>query len=192
MDRAFKRLPQSPTLTVLGLELRALTLGHYFLLSDTENAYAEDPDKADESDLLAAIWICAQPHDQARRAVGTIRTTLFFKMWGWFLKSKPIGFEKLRFDGWFDASMDCPAMEFVGGGETFEASTPLQWRLLAMLMNDFHMTRAQALEVPMQDIHCLWAAEMERRGLARGKALARSSQELWDYAREQERLAASN
>ena len=53
----------------------------------------------------------------------------------------------------------------VGDGESMrELQSPVEWRLLVMLMSDFRMTKREALKLPMIEANALWATLGDRDG----------------------------
>jgi hypothetical protein len=57
--------------TVLGVELKPFTLGHYILLSRLGNKIVAEDDKPGLDDLIEAVWVCALEY---REAVDAIKT----------------------------------------------------------------------------------------------------------------------
>jgi hypothetical protein len=75
-----------PRVTVMGVRLEPLTLGHVLLLQRVGSPYAPfvEADRAPGvGDFLLALWICGQPWRRAARRLGTWRQALWMK-WALF------------------------------------------------------------------------------------------------------------
>jgi hypothetical protein len=185
VDSAFNHRPFAPAHVVFGLTLKTFTLGHWFLLHDLNNAFAtgESPTL---NDLIQAVFVCGQDHRSARKSINGIGTPFFIRIWGWFNRRSNIAVEICKFKAYLAESKREP--ETIPSAQTtYEATTPQHWRILAMLTSEFNRTEAEALDTPLNRAFCLWAAEADRRGLAKSGDSDRQKA-LKKYAAEQDAL----
>jgi hypothetical protein len=140
-----------------------MTLGHAFLLEQIDAAYLEGGIPA-WNDLLASVLICSQDHSKARRSIGKWSTRQFAKIWKLFnLRIDPVA-EVLAFLKYLEESFASPETEPPPNGKSRDLKAPLLWRLLVMLIVDFHMSKEAALNMTVVEAQCLWATEGDRKG----------------------------
>lgn len=186
MDAAFKSAAFNEPRIVFLKTLEEFTLGHWFLLHDLGSAFSTG-EKPIEGDLIQAVFVCGQPHESARRDIKRFWTPFFFRVWGWLNRKSNFAIESSKFLAYLAESKAAPETVPTHGGRPHEPTTPQQFRLLGMLMHEFHMSRRDALNMSLREINCLWAAEMDRRGQARS-GLSQRQIDLLEYAREQDAL----
>jgi len=86
-----------------------------------------------------------------------------------------------NFRKYLNSSLTCPAPK--SAGRDFSTpKTPYEWRLMAMLMADFHMTRSEALDTTIVEASGLWAANSERLRKAEFHAADKQTLSLIDRA----------
>lgn len=186
MDAAFQRAASAQTFRVLGLPLRPLTLGHLFLLHEHESAYVREAAPAAD-DLILSVLICAQPHRHAKRLL-TLRPFrpffwAFLKLWGFQSRRLNWIHEARKFQAYLEHHQTLPAIRRAPGvTEVRTLGAPEHWSLLTMLMIDFHMSEAEALDTPLLKAHLLWATQAEREGSIEFAWNSRL-EEFWEIAR---------
>jgi hypothetical protein len=148
--------------------LRPLTVGHLFVLLDHENAYPDRAEAAKVPDLITAVLVCSQR--SAKRARGMIESRfarLGMKIWG-ALNAKEfhdgLHAAAKTFHGYLAEQLAVPQSEGRTGGGGGELRAPLAWRLMSMLVTDFHLKRDEAMKTPVSFALTLWATEADRRG----------------------------
>ena len=157
-----------PEPVVYGLRLSRLTLGHVFLLFRLESpvfGFAER--NADHLDILLAVFVCAQPWRKSEKALNKWWLDWFMRFWAWRTSKLNQDLERARFAAWFESERKpIPARQpMVGSGSGFRTlSAPMPYRLLALMMHLFHMTEAQAMDLPLTHAECLFAAIAEWNG----------------------------
>ena len=161
MDAAFKRAANPRTFKVLGLTLKPLTLGHRFLLAKYDSAFVTE-EKAQIEDLMLSVFVCAQPWRNAERNVLKWWFPSFIWLWSQFLRKTILPIEYNKFRLYWDEGHACPKIK-KAFSEYRDNSTPDECRLLAMLMADFHMTRADALDTTLAEANALWASQGDRQ-----------------------------
>lgn len=160
-------LPQR--FTVLGQILEPFTLGHALLLTRLESPFAPFSDHAAapaDSDgvgeLVAAIWVCAQPWRHAAKHLASRRTRWLMRGWQWQLNWGKLA----RASALFQAYL----VESTRGPRTFAKDTDSQLRspsiavIRVLLANAFGLTPDQSLDTPLAA--ALWdlAAYQELKG----------------------------
>lgn len=148
-----------------GLNLRPLTVGHLFLLLELENAYPDHPEEAEYSDLMTAVLVCSRDYRRARRMLSSRFGPSFMRLWGHLTRRLDWREEARAFGEYLREQLRTPERDSLRRGE--ELTAPLAWRLQAMLMAEFHMTPAEALDCPVAWSTTLWATEGDRRGVSK-------------------------
>lgn len=167
MDAAFKLAASKESrFRVLRMPLLPLTLGHLFILSDEECAYAVQ-EKPEFSDLLLACLVCSTPHSESERNLRARGLKPTMRIWAWLARRCNLAVEFVKFQAFWDECHTMPGLTATGRDSREEVGSPLHWRLLAMLMADFHMPRAEALNITVREAICLSAVQAERTGAAR-------------------------
>lgn len=168
MDPAFHHANESRLTghVVYGLPLYPLTIGHVFLLSDIGvNFLVDQGCEPQIDDMLMFVFAAAHKRAaQARRALAfpwLLASKLFFFVWGMFARRKNPFMEMARLHAYMDSQSKSPQVK-PPKGEAVTLNAPEHWRLLVMLMVDFHMQLRDALDVPLNFARNLWAVQGER------------------------------
>jgi len=168
MDPAFQHANESRLTghVVYGLPLYPLTIGHVFLLSDLDVTFLVDQNVEPQIDdmLLFTFTAAHKRAAQARRALAGpwyVASKLFFFAWGLFARRKNPILEMARLHAYLDSQGRSPQVK-PPKGESVTLNAPEHWRLLVMLMVDFHMQMRDALDVPLNFARNLWAVQGER------------------------------
>lgn len=169
----------------LGLNLQTLTVGHLFLLAEHDCAFPFRYEEAGLGDLVIGVLVCALPWRKAQRTVKTWWTPYFMRLWERFTRNQSKQAAAEAFQIYLSRELRAPATEGARG----ELKTPLPFRILVMLMADFHLTEEKAMDMPVKKAMCLWAAEGDRRGKISLKSDRVLDFEAW--AAEQDRIWAS-
>lgn len=173
---------------VLGLRLRPLTVGHLFLLLEVDSAYPDHPEAACYEDLAVSALVCSQPHSAARKLIYGRFARLAWRIWAWVARRAKWETEETEFLHYLAKQLRRPESESMSTGIP-EVRAPLAWRLLAMLMADFHLTRAEALDVEVGFALTLWAVESDRRQIDKIASERQLAFRAWVKTQEAERLA---
>ncbi len=165
MDPAFQHANES-SLTghvVFGLPLHPLTIGHVFLLSELDVTFLVDQNIDPQIDdmLMFAFVAACKTAGKARSALKTPGIKLFFWLWGLVNRRRNIFAESAKLQDYLRSQCKSPQVK-PPSGETVPLNAPEHWRLLVMLMVDFHMRMADALDVPLNFARNLWAVQGER------------------------------
>lgn len=164
MDPAFKCIAAGRTgHTVLGLQLYHLTIGHVFLLVEHGVDFiVESNIEPSFDDLILFTFLAAQPTPRgASRAVSSPLTRPLFWLWGLLSRRKRFDDELAKLREYVSDQYKSPLVkEPTGAAKSLNA--PEHWRLLAMLVADFHFTLDQALNTSMLFARALWAVQGER------------------------------
>ena len=148
---------------ILGLRLRRFTLGHAWALDEVGSPYLLGESDT-LTDLLIAVFICSQKPTEAKRDMSRWWARLYFYLWG--LRCRKLSFvkERDRFLDYLTESMTAPEAIPPNAKDAKSLNAPFHWRLMAMLMVDFGMSKAEALEQDVGWAMCMWAVEGERQG----------------------------
>jgi hypothetical protein len=165
MDPAFQHANESRLTghVVFGLPLYPLTIGHVFLLSELDVTFLVDQNIDPQIDdmLMFAFVSACRTAKKARRALKTPGVKLFFWLWGLVNRRRNIFAESAKLQDYLRSQCKSPQVK-PPSGETVPLNAPEHWRLLVMLMVDFHMRMADALDVPLNFARNLWAVQGER------------------------------
>lgn len=183
IDKAFMQATAPGRYICLGLDLRPFTVGHMFLLRECGSAYISS-DSADVSDLVLSVFVCSEPHEKARRNVGAWWFPMFLMFWKLFCSRYDLEAEFTKFHSYLIESNAVPEVWTPQGGDGHECGSPIEWRLASMLMADFGMTWAQALDTPVARANCLWAAQGDRTG--RLKLTSNRMRQFWEFCRQRD------
>jgi hypothetical protein len=110
------------------------------------------------------VFVCSQDPAAAKKGLRKWWAKPFFTLWGLKCRRKAWAKERVQFLEYFRDSIATPDTIDPKADEARTMSAPFHWRLLAMLMCDFHMTEAEALSKPIAWATCMWAVEGERQG----------------------------
>lgn len=165
MDPAFHHANDSRLTghVVFGLPLYPLTIGHVFLLSDLDVTFLVDQNVEPQIDdmLMFAFVAACRTAKKARRTLKTPGVKLFFWLWGLVNRRRNIFAESTKLQEYLRSQCKSPQVK-PPTGESVPLNAPEHWRLLVMLMVDFHMRMADALDVPLNFARNLWAVQGER------------------------------
>jgi hypothetical protein len=180
----------SPTRhVVLGLELSPLTLGHVFLLAKLDSTLlCEDERLPTLQDVILAAFICAQPWRESERDMQRWGFKWFMAWWGWKCRKASWGVEAQLFDSYLCDAKASP--EIKAKGELKDRVSPWYWRLLVLLMTQFHFARAQALDTEVAAANLLWITKGEMEDVLELEGKADLS--LWEYAHAHDLQVARN
>jgi hypothetical protein len=165
MDPAFSSaLSESTEHSAFGLRLYPLTLGHLFLLSELDATFLVEEVEPSMDDLLIATFIAAhRTARQARKSLASRWAKVAFWLWGRASRRRILRDEIEKLRVYVKSQQSAPVVELpIGNVQTRELRAPEHWRLLAMLMSDFHCTREQAMDTTMNFARALWAVQGER------------------------------
>lgn len=171
--------------------MKPLTVGHLFVFLEEGLELPEHPERAGFADQVLAVLICGQrSHAGARRMIGSRFARLWMIAWGWLVRREWIAFEAEmgRFWRYLAVELERPQSESIAAGGELKA--PLCWRLVAMLMSDFGLSRKEALQSPVKWALCLWATEADRRGTDKLASERQIGFRAWVAEQERERLKA--
>lgn len=165
MDPAFSTATADTTdHVVFGMRLYPLTVGHLFLLSEMDATFfVEDADPSID-DLLTTTFIAA--HRTAREARNSLSSRwcrFAFWLWGFTNRRRNVHDEIEKLHAYVKSQQSAPTVEEPSGNVSMkELRAPEHWRLLAMLMSDFHFTREHAMDTTLNFARALWAVQGER------------------------------
>lgn len=168
MEAVFLKAANPVRAHCLGISLLPLTVGHLFLL----RKYCPDildQEEIDFGNLALAAFICAHPQSKAERFLcrrdGQPRklTGLIFRLWG-RLNRRDLLIERDRFDAYRSESLEPPNYLRNLSEPLRSCQSPLELRLLVMLISDFRYSEAEALDMPIIKANALWATFGEMRG----------------------------
>jgi len=111
--------------------------------------------------LMFAFVAACKTAGKARSALKKPGVKLFFFVWGLFARRKNPIIEVTRLHSYLESQRKSPQIK-PPLGESVTLNAPEHWRLLVMLMVDFHMRMADALDVPLNFARNLWAVQGER------------------------------
>lgn len=182
MDAAFKLAAQPKPHRVLRLTLHPFQLGHSFLLFDLGSPFADNRESATLGDLTLATLACSMPHEDTRKSIGSFSTSLFCKFWGFMNRKAKVLDELFAFEKYLSEESAVPGIIPPKSGQGRTLNAPAHWRLLVMLMADFHMTEREALNTTMLRANCLWATQGDRLGTL--ELVSERRRSLHDFARK--------
>lgn len=146
----------------LGLRLERLSLGHIFLLSEISCPFLQGG-AVTVVDVSNAVFICSQPWRKADRDSGRWWFRLFLKLWAVRCRAMDFEIEQRKFSAYFEQETDFPVAK-ADRTTLKEYGAPWWWRLLAILMSDFHLSEADALDMPVTKAALLFSAKAEAEG----------------------------
>ena len=149
---------------VLRMRLKAFTLGHYFLLEELDSPFLNSLKPIELGDLLKAVLICSTTYAKARKAItGRMAFVVPFVLGLMNRSKRSFDLAVPKFIAYLDFNRELPAVRACpAGGRTRHAPEP--WRLLVMLMQEFQMDLAEALDTPVRQANSLWAVQAELAG----------------------------
>lgn len=191
MDQAFQNAirAQKARVFCFGLRLQPLTVGHLFALYEIGSALPDHCEEATDADVITAVLVCSQKsHEKALQMLESPWARLGFKIWGWiFRRRNDEGEQAQIFGEYLRDNLSTPEPDAYGRGG--ELRIPLCWRLLALLMADFHMSKDEALKTPVALAVTLWSVDADRRGTS--KLASERVLSFRAFAAEQDRIWAA-
>lgn len=166
MDSAFLTALREPApVRCLGVSLVPLTLGHFFLLRQWDSAFLTGG-QASIEDLIMGCFVCCQDAGSARRGLRSLLLPLVMKLWGRRARRSNLALDMIGFRRYIKDGTAAPSTVIShGAGDSMrDLNSPVEWRLLVMLMVDFHLTEAEALKMTMLKANVLWATLGDRDG----------------------------
>lgn len=182
MDQAFiQALGEQKSVRCLGVNLQPLTVGHFFVLRQFESAFISG-EQASIEDLIFACFVCCQDHDSAKRSLRSWLLPVAMRLWGWRARKCNLAREIMTFRRYIrDGTMAPRTVTSFGDGESMrELNSPMEWRLLVMLMVDFQLTEAEAMRMRIVKANALWATLGDRDGKV--NLVSETTQALLDVA----------
>jgi len=164
----------------LGLRLEALSLGHVFSLAEISSPFLQGR-SATLVDLSDAVFVCSQDWRKAARDSRKWWFRWFLRLWSRKCAAMDFDAEREKFEAYMAAETDFPATKQNTFAPT-EYGSPWWWRLLAIMMSDFHLSEDEAMDAPVQKLVLLYTAKGEAEG--RIKVWNKTDQGFEDFARE--------
>lgn len=200
MDPTFRKAirAEQARIVCLGVKLRPITLGHLFLLHEEGNAFPEHAKEAEWPDLVQAVLVCSQRSaSSARRMIYGRLAWLWAVVWGWCNRKTTRSRLKrtevyAAFCDYLGEQLGRPEPDDLSPGGAGELRAPMCWRLLAMLMADFGLSRKEALKTPVAFALTLWATEADRRGVSKLASERQIGFRAWVRQMEAKRLGAGS
>ena len=187
MDEAFQNAIRPPSHFALKLLLAPFTLGHWFLLARWCPEFV-DPENREGVNLPLAVVLCALPQETSAKVVTRRCLRWFFMVWGWRCRNLDLAAELTSFTRYLRESMNGPAYNRRFDRETGQANAPTGFWLASMLMAEFGMTRAEAMNTPCTLALSLYAARMESTGKI--ELASSRSRKLWEFWRHKRAATA--
>lgn len=164
MDAAFKLAAiRMPRHRVLGLRLEPLTLGHLFLLHRYESSFVTG-EPTTLGDLTLSAFLCSEPWQKSERNVNAWWFNRFSKLWAWASRKRDFVAEYDVFSTYITEGMQSPAFNRTTNGTPNAVGSPRHFAILASLMSQFHMTKAEAMDCTIVEAQSLLACVGEMRG----------------------------
>jgi hypothetical protein len=188
VDPAFQSVisrGQGARARVLALRLQPLQLGHLFLLERLECAFPFETERAGLADLVSGVLVCSLPWRKAEKTLRAWWLPLFMRLWEKVTRKHPKAEAARVFQEYLTEEMTAPATKGAGG----EITAPLPFRILTMLMVDFHMTEAEAMNCEVKKAMCLWVTEGDRRQTIQLLSERQLNFAAWVEEQERARLA---
>ena len=172
----------------LGVSLLPLTLGHFFQLRKFDSAFVSG-EQATIEDLILGCFVCCQSHEASSSALRSWFLPVVMRLWGWRARKSNLVREIMTFRTYIADSTESPrtVIPMSDGQSMRELNSPVEWRLLVMLMVDFHLTEAAAKRTTMLKANVLWATLGDRDGKI--NLVSTQTQMLIDM-QEQQRMGA--
>ena len=163
MDAAFQLAARQRTHFCLGLKLHELCLGHLFLLRELDSAFLTG-ERVTLPHLVTSVFICAHPYPSAaKRLRSLLWSYLFVPLWGFKTRKMDLSQEAQTFRAYLQEERVAPKIRAEVNNDRRDFGSPFEWRLLSMLMSEFHLSYTQALAFPVAKSNCLWATLGETR-----------------------------
>ncbi len=190
MDSCFFSAHRFAPERVFGYRLRPLTLGHVFLLHEIESPYVGYEGQKRVSDALLCVFICSQAHESARAGLQSVWLRFFFRFWCFFLTQRKllnglVALEEYRADG-----LRSPEVKRSANTSRSSLESPWPYRLLVLLMSELHLSRSEALSLPVIEAWNLWCSIAEAKGEV--KLRSQFERDLIDYAHRMEASPVAN
>ena len=156
-----KSLPDAPTVC-LKLRLRDYCLGHEILLQKLNSPLVGDYSTISPKDLLISCLICSQTFEAARESLYSPWLGLYLRVWKLRLRKTNWHTEALKFVEYRTNGIWMPETCPPAKGRTL--ASPRQFRLGAQLMEHFHLSESEALNMPLVRAHMWYAARGDVEG----------------------------
>jgi hypothetical protein len=177
MQPVFQQALRPPRHIVLGTVMQPLTLGHVWLLHrETEILEDEIPHL---DCLIAACMICMLPHNRFESISRKWWINLLLKWWGWRCRKLDFLLEHQKFGDYMTENCAQPEWK-AQQGKMRSLSSPWHIRMVAMLMSELGMTKAEALDTRVIEASALLTCAAEAAGEI--DLWSDSSEELWNRA----------
>jgi hypothetical protein len=163
MDAVFVKTANPVQSRCLGASLLPLSIGHLFLL----RKYCADVltfEDVEFGSLAVASFICAHEHSEVERLLSRRISPLVFRLWGWFSGKMDLVSERDRFQHYMQSNLEPPKFWHDLSNPLRTCQSPLEMRLLVMLMTELHYRESDALSVTVIKANALWATLGELRG----------------------------
>jgi hypothetical protein len=146
----------------LGLRLERISIGHLFLLAEISSPFLLGG-PVSVVDLSNAVFVCSQDWRKADRDSSRWWFPLFLKLWAARCRRMDFELEQRKFSDYYGEETEFPAVKGREHGAK-EFGSPWWWRLLAILMSDFHLSEETALDMPVAKAAMLFTAKAESEG----------------------------
>jgi hypothetical protein len=166
VDYIFIKASREPQPTrCLGVTLLPLTVGHFFVLREFDSAFISG-EQASIEDLIFACFVCCQDPAAAKRSLRSWLLPIAMRLWGWRAVKCNLAREMMTFRSYIRDGTAAPRTVISMGGDDSmrELNSPMEWRLLVMLMVDFHLTEREAMATTVIKANALWATLGDRDG----------------------------
>jgi hypothetical protein len=162
-----KAIDRRPRHGCLRLPLLPLTIGHLFFLHEIDSPVV-GPGANCLGDLLLAVLVCAQPHEEARRMLtrrgGHWRLSLLCYYWGWRCRHLDLPTEAAKFSEYLRDEQATPPLQPVPRSEARPIGAPWPWMLFEFVRWAYKLSAAEALNVTMREAAALWAIRADAEG----------------------------
>ena len=148
--------------SALGVRLVPVTLGHLFLLDDCGIDMGAEWSVADS---MLAVFICSRPADDARKDLGKWWIGHAFKLWGRRNRKRDWLTEVSAFRDWFSGQLSGPITKSKSQRSSDDHAAPFRLNLLACGMARLHLSREQAMAMPVRELRQLIVAIGEAEGV---------------------------
>lgn len=163
MDAVFLKTANPVSGRCLGASLVPLTVGHLWLL----RRHCPDIFTGDDlpfGPLAVATFVCSHDQSQVERLLRRCGVLLTFRIWGWLVRRLDLEIERERFLAYLRHHLEPPKVWRTLGGEGDAPQSPIEHRMLVMLMTELRYPESEALAMPTVKANALWAALSEFRG----------------------------
>lgn len=146
----------------LRLRLEPLSIGHLFVLGDISSPFIEGG-PVSIVQLSDAVFICSQHWTKAEKDNRRWWFPWFLKLWARRSRGLDIEAERVKFSAYFAEQTDFPLAKMDRFARR-EYGSPWWWRLLAIMMSEFNMPEASAMNMNARRAAMLFSAKAELDG----------------------------